>query len=168
MVTKAPKSLPLCLPRNLTARPAPESTACVNSLGGRRGCYIWETVKNKLKSTTASCGGVSTGLRSQLRRGECQGLQMGISREQAGLGFHSASFSPSVPRKEPVRQSVLGTRSSFLCVYLTLAPSSLSHFFALYPVISGKFPEASGASSLLMSSHDQIQKGPCFSLALPR
>lgn len=63
-------------------------------------------------------------------------------------------------------QSVLGTRSSFLC-YLTLAPSSLLHLFALYPVISGKFPEASGASSLLMSSHNQTQKGPCFSLTFP-
>lgn len=72
MVTKAPKSLPLCLPRNCSQASPREQSLCKRAQEGRRGCCIWGTVKNKLKSTTVSCGLHRP--KVSARKGEWRGL----------------------------------------------------------------------------------------------
>lgn len=73
-MTKAPKSLPLCLPRNAAARPAPGRGACVNM--PRRGGGVATYEKQlKTKSTAVTCGGLH-GPKVSARKGSAWGLSV--------------------------------------------------------------------------------------------
>lgn len=90
MVTKAPKSLPLP-PQKLCSQASPgERSLCKHAQEGRRACYIGENVKNKLKSTAVSCGGLHRPEVSA-RRGCAGGSQLrvisSLLRAATGVGL---------------------------------------------------------------------------------
>lgn len=71
-MTKAPKSLPLCLPRNSAARPAPGRGACVNT--PRRGGGV-ATYEKQVKNKKHRCNlWWSPQAKVSARKGECLGI----------------------------------------------------------------------------------------------